>query len=180
MPGRFFALVGPSGVGKDTLLAAVQARRPDLHIARRVITRPPGAGGERFDAVTEAAFEQLLEAGGFALHWRAHGLCYGIPAMIDGVLAEGRDVVFNGSRAVLAEAAARYPGIRVLHVTACPETLARRLAGRGRESDADIAARLGRADYVLPEGLPVTAIANDGPLDEAVAALLAALQPERV
>lgn len=180
MGGRLFAVVGPSGVGKDTLLAAVQSARPGLHVARRVITRPAGAGGEVFEAVTEAEFARRLAEGAFALHWRAHGLCYGIPAMIDGVLAEGRDVLFNGSRAMLGEAAARYPGLRVLHVTARPETLARRLAGRRRESAEEIAARLERADHALPDGLAVTPIANDGALSEAVAALIAALQPERV
>lgn len=178
--GRLFAVVGASGVGKDTLLAAAGARRPDLCIVRRVITRAPEAGGELFEPVTEAEFEQRRAAGAFALDWRAHGLCYGIPAAIDAVLAEGRDVLFNGSRAVLGAAAARYPALRVLHVTARPETLARRLAGRGRESAEEIAARLGRADYALPAGLCVTRLSNDGALEPAVAALLAALQPERV
>ncbi|TCM79270.1 phosphonate metabolism protein/1,5-bisphosphokinase (PRPP-forming) PhnN [Rhodovulum steppense] len=180
MAGRLFAVVGPSGVGKDTLLAAVRDRHPLCHLVRRVITRAPDAGGEAFDAVTEAEFARLRAAGGFALHWRAHGLCYGIPSAIDEVLAEGRDVLFNGSRAVLGEAAARYPRLRVLHVTARPETLAWRLAGRGRESADEIAARLGRAGYALPSGLCITRIENDGALEQAVAAMLAALQPERV
>ncbi|PJE34252.1 phosphonate metabolism protein/1,5-bisphosphokinase (PRPP-forming) PhnN, partial [Pseudooceanicola lipolyticus] len=30
MAGRLFAIVGPSGVGKDTLMAAAQAARPGL------------------------------------------------------------------------------------------------------------------------------------------------------
>lgn len=38
--GRLFAVVGPSGAGKDTLIAAALAARPDLAIVRRVITRP--------------------------------------------------------------------------------------------------------------------------------------------
>jgi len=178
--GRLFAVVGPSGVGKDTLMAAVAARRPDLYLVRRVITRAPDAGGEAFDAVSVPEFERLRAAGAFALDWQAHGLCYGIPIGIDVALAAGRDVLFNGSRGILAEAAARYPGLRVLHVTARPETLARRLAGRGRETVRQIAARLDRAGYALPPGLRVTEIANDGPLEDAVCALLAALQPESV
>ncbi|MBN2907045.1 MAG: phosphonate metabolism protein/1,5-bisphosphokinase (PRPP-forming) PhnN [Rhodobacteraceae bacterium] len=177
--GRLFAVVGPSGVGKDTLMAQAKAHRPDLHLARRVITRPAEAGGEAFDSVAPAQFERMRAAGAFALSWRAHGLHYGIPAGIDAVLAGGRDVVFNGSRGVLADAAARYPGLRVIHVTACPQVLAQRLAGRGRESAAQIEARLARADYALPRGMDVTTIANDGALEGAVAAVLAALQPAR-
>ncbi|WP_371441579.1 phosphonate metabolism protein/1,5-bisphosphokinase (PRPP-forming) PhnN [Rhodovulum sp. ES.010] len=167
-------------MGKDTLMAAAQDRRPALHVVRRVVTRAPEAGGEPCEPVTEAEFARRLADGAFALHWRAHGLSYGIPAAIDVWLAEGRDVLFNGSRAVLAEAMARYPDLRVLHVTACVGTLAERLAARGRESAAQIAARLARAEYALPAGLSVTEIPNDGPLDAAVDALLAALQPERV
>lgn len=179
-PGRLFALVGPSGVGKDSLLAAVRAARPEVHLARRVITRAADAGGETFEAVPEAEFARRLVEGAFALHWRAHGLSYGIPREIDAIMAAGRDVLFNGSRAVLAEAAARYPSLRVLHVTARPETLARRLAGRGRESAEEIAARLARADQALPPGLAATRICNDGALEMAVAAILDALQPESV
>ncbi|WP_212523442.1 phosphonate metabolism protein/1,5-bisphosphokinase (PRPP-forming) PhnN [Actibacterium sp. MT2.3-13A] len=179
MAGRLFAVVGPSGAGKDTLMAAAGARRPDLVLARRVITRPADAGGEAFDGVTEAEFLKRRDAGDFALWWQAHGLYYGIPASIDRALAEGRDVVFNGSRAVLAAAVARYPQMAVLLVTASAEVLAERLAARGRESAGEIAARLGRAGFALPKGVEAREIRNDGALGNAVAAMLAALQPER-
>lgn len=175
--GRLFAVVGPSGAGKDTLLAAACAEQPDLVLVRRVITRPETAGGEAFEGVSEAEFDARLAAGAFAIWWPAHGLRYGIPAGIDADLAAGRDVVFNGSRAALAEAAARYPGLRVLLITARPEVLAGRLAERGREDAADIEARLARAAYVLPAGLRADVIENNGTVAQASNALLAALQP---
>lgn len=182
MSGRLFAVVGPSGVGKDTLMRAARAAHPALVLARRVITRPSEAGGEDFDSVTEAEFDRRRAAGAFVLHWRAHGLRYGIPAAVRADLAAGRDVLFNGSRAGLAEAAAEFPALHILHVTARPEVLAARLAARGREDAADIARRLARTPGLpqgLPAGLPVTGIDNSGTLDAAVAAFLAALQPER-
>ncbi|MGB8622244.1 MAG: phosphonate metabolism protein/1,5-bisphosphokinase (PRPP-forming) PhnN [Paracoccaceae bacterium] len=175
--GRLFTVVGPSGAGKDTLLEAVDARCPDLHLVRRVITRPAEAGGEVFDDVSEAEFLRRRAEGRFALWWRAHGLFYGIPATIDGVLARGGDVIFNGSRSVLQEAHARYPSLRVLHVTAPIPTLAARLAARGREQAPEIAARLERAGFALPEWLAVRAIRNDGALEHAVQAMLAELRP---
>lgn len=175
MTGRAFTLVGASGAGKDTLLAALRRARPGLHIVRRVVTRPEAVGGEPFEGVSVAEFERRRGAGGFALSWRAHGLRYGIPVLALDLLAQGRDVLFNGSRAVLGEAAAVFPGLVVLHLTARPEVLADRLARRGRESAADIARRLERASMTLPDGLNVTEIDNSGAPATAVKALLAVL-----
>jgi phosphonate metabolism protein/1,5-bisphosphokinase (PRPP-forming) PhnN len=180
MVGRLYAVVGPSGVGKDTLIAAALERRRDLAVAKRVITRPTEAGGEDFEGVTVAEFDRRVEAGEFALHWEAHGLKYGVPISIDRALNEGRDVLFNGSRAILPEAYALYPNMGVLLITASPEVLATRLAARGRESRAEIEKRLARAGYDIAPGLPVRRINNDGALEEAVDAFLAALQPESV
>ena len=67
MTGRVFAVVGPSGVGKDTLLAGAIAASPSLHWARRTITRPEAAGGEPFEGVSAEEFAVLSGAGVFAL-----------------------------------------------------------------------------------------------------------------
>lgn len=180
MSGRVFAVVGPSGAGKDTVMAAAGARCSKIHLVRRVITRPSDAGGEDFDGVSAPEFDRLCAAGAFALHWQAHGLRYGIPISVEDRLAEGRVVLFNGSRAMLGAAQSRFPGLGVLHVTAPVAVLAARLAARGRESAPEIAARLARADYALPAAPPVVTIRNDGPLEDAVQAMLSAVAPERV
>ena len=177
MAGRLFAIVGPSGGGKDTLMAAAHAARPGLHLARRVITRPETAGGEPFEGVSAEEFARRAASGAFALHWQAHGLRYGIPAALRDVLAEGRDVLVNLSRAVLPEAARAFPGLTVIHVTARPEVLARRLTARGRESADEIARRLARPAPPLAAWLKVIEIDNSGQLEAALAALLAALDP---
>ncbi|MFD1807738.1 hypothetical protein ACFSHQ_04955 [Gemmobacter lanyuensis] len=44
MTARIVAVVGPSGAGKDTLMDAACAARPDLRRVRRWITRPAEAG----------------------------------------------------------------------------------------------------------------------------------------
>jgi ribose 1,5-bisphosphokinase len=178
--GRLIAVVGPSGVGKDSLMEALCARRPDLHRVRRVITRAPEAGGEDYEAVSPALFAARAAGGDFALHWQAHGLSYGVPASVEGVLSTGRDALVNLSRGVLGKAAARFDTLHVLHVTARPEVLAERLSGRGRESAREIARRLARPAPPLPEGLRVTEIDNSGALETAVEAALAALYPARV
>ena len=180
MAGRLFAIVGPSGAGKDTLMQAAKAARPDLHLVRRVITRPSEAGGEDFEGVTEAEFARRKASGAFVLDWQAHGLSYGIPISVERAIAEGRNVLFNGSRAMLGDAWQAFPGLSVVHVTAPVPVLADRLAARGRESRADIAQRLARVTYEIPYGLPVRTVENGGALDQAVADFLAALAPVRV
>lgn len=176
MKGRLFFVVGPSGVGKDTLLAGAVAADPRLHWARRVITRPETAGGEPFEGVSAAEFAARLAAGEFALHWQAHGLSYGIAKAELAPLGAGRDVLVNGSRAALGLALARFPGLAVLRITAPPEVLAARLAARGRETAADIEARLQRAAYALPEGLIPIDIANDATPEAGIARLLSAIR----
>ena len=39
--GRMIAVVGPSGVGKDSVMAGLLEARPALRRVRRVITRAP-------------------------------------------------------------------------------------------------------------------------------------------
>jgi len=179
MPGRVFAVVGPSGAGKDTLIAAARQARPDLHIVRRVITRPEEPGGEPYEGVTPEEFACRKADGRFVLDWQAHGLHYGIPDTVETAMAEGRDVIFNGSRAMLGDAWQAFPGLTVIHVTASVPVLAERLAARGRESRDEIAERLTRASYEIPYGIGVRVVENNGPLEDAVKAFLAALQPER-
>lgn len=176
MTGRVFAVVGPSGAGKDTLLAGAVAATPALHWARRVITRPQVAGDEPFEGVTPHEFDALSQAGTFALEWPAHGLRYGIRTSEFDGLTKGCDVVFNGSRAALPLALNRFPALTVLRISAPSKVLAERLAARGRETMAEVEARLARASYEVPEGLPVIDICNDSTPALGIARLIAALQ----
>ena len=161
-----FLVVGPSGAGKDTLMAASQALLRDetrVRFVRRVITRPAEPAGEQHEAVTDAEFTTRETSGGFALSWRAHGLRYGIPADIAVDLAENHVVVANVSRAMVGDAAARFD-TRVIEVAAPADVLARRLAARGREDAVDVARRLSRA-IELPLPVPRDLILNDGTVE---------------
>ena len=177
MTGQLIAVVGPSGAGKDTLIDAARRARPDLLIVRRVITRPADSGGEDFEGVSEAEFAARKAQGEFALDWRAHGLRYGLPARQIAEHLAGRCVLFNGSRQALDAAATRFAHLRVIRVSAPSAVLRDRLLARGRETAADIEARIARASYDVPATLPVTDVVNGGTLAEGTARVLAALQP---
>lgn len=171
MTGLLVLVVGPSGSGKDTLLAgAAQALARDMrfHFVRRVVTRT--ASHEDHDVADVHDFLARRDAGEFSLHWEAHGLHYGIPQSIVDDLAQGRIVVANVSRGVLARAAEIFP-ISVLEITAPEAVRSARLAARNRESANDIQARLSRA-IAQPDGLTRYSISNDGTVAEGVAAVV--------
>lgn len=163
-PGRFFFIVGPSGAGKDTLIDGARlalASRDDIVFATRTITRQSGAPGESHVGVSEAEFDVLEAAQRFLITWRAHGLRYGLPIELKQAVDAGRHVIANGSRAMIAELASRVPELVVIEVTAPVSVLAARIAARGREGEAQIAARLARGLIPVPDGVRALKVMND-------------------
>lgn len=163
--GVFVAVVGPSGAGKDTIIAyAREALRgqADFEFVRRVITRPSDGSTEDHDTLTEAAFEEAARRGAFALSWQAHGLSYGLPAGVDTIIADGRVAIANLSRAALPALRRRYASVLVVEVTAAPEILVERLAARGRESREEVLARLSRTAHLETSGGDIVRIDNSG------------------
>ncbi len=145
-PGAFVAVVGPSGAGKDTLLALARAELAGTSAVvfpRRVVTRPPSPE-EDHESLTATEFVAARAAGAFAFFWHAHGLDYALPSAIMDDLRAGRTVVCNVSRAVVTEVRARCARCAVVLVTAPPEILRARLAARGREMGEDMSARIAR------------------------------------
>lgn len=145
--GVFVAVVGPSGAGKDTLIAYVReslGQGEHVEFARRVITRHSDGATEDHDTLADAAFVEAEAAGAFALSWEAHGLRYGIPASVDDAISNGHVVVANTSRGIIPALRERYANVAVVEITATPEILATRLAARGRESRGEVLARLAR------------------------------------
>ena len=64
MTGRLIAVVGPSGAGKDSVIAGLAASRPGLLVCRRSVTRPSDAT-EPFESLDAATFERRRAAGAF-------------------------------------------------------------------------------------------------------------------
>ncbi len=178
--GLFFLVVGPSGVGKDTLLdgARVILGTSGRYVfARRVITRPADAGGEQHEAASEGDFTAREQAGDFLITWGAHGLRYGLPIGLLDALRSGRHVIANGSRATIGEIAKRVPRLVVVSIRADRTLLEKRIAARGRESGDAVAARLNRRiGDALPEDVEVLHVENDGTIEEGVQKLVSTLE----
>ena len=171
--GTLFLVVGPSGAGKDTLIAAARKNLASTHIfPRRVITRPSDGVTEDHRPSTVAGFAEMDRTHQFALTWHAHKLSYGIPISIASDLAAGKHVIINVSREVVAEARNQFRPSCVVLITASKHTLAERLRLRGREVPADIEERLARQSDVQPD----ITILNDGSIETASKAFVEALR----
>jgi len=88
---------GPSGVGKDTVIAEMKKRRSNIHHTVTCTTRPIRAGeadGVDYKFLSTEQFNQMAKEGGF-LEWaEVYGNLYGTPkAQIRQALKEGRDVI---------------------------------------------------------------------------------------
>ncbi|MFP3921510.1 MAG: phosphonate metabolism protein/1,5-bisphosphokinase (PRPP-forming) PhnN, partial [Dichotomicrobium sp.] len=144
--GVLLLVAGPSGAGKDTLIAAA---RGHFHgderfvFPRRVVTRRSD-DSEQVREVSSAAFEAIERRGGFFLAWRAHGLAYGVPADVRERLAEGRVVVVNVSRRIVGAARELWPRNHAVHIHVARSVLQARLQSRGRETAGEIGERLSR------------------------------------
>lgn len=172
MPGIFFAVVGASGVGKDTILDHARERlRQEKHFyfPQRLITRPADAGGEEHHSISNVEFVQKVRDDRFSLWWVAHELHYALPEDVYDALRNGQNVVANISRKMVQEAANKFNRIEVIEITAGPEKIKQRLMKRGRENEAEIMVRqLREVTLDWCDGFTVNSIDNNGPVSEAV------------
>jgi ribose 1,5-bisphosphokinase len=166
-PGRLVLVVGPSGAGKDTLIARARAAcRDDATVVfpRRIVTRPASTFEDN-EVMAQQVFEQAAAKGAFAFWWSAHGHSYGIPLSVDFDIEAGQTVVCNVSRTVVGAVRARYAHVVVVLVTAPREVLAARLAARDRPSDGSIEQRVGRSEIEAGGFRPDVIINNIGEPD---------------
>jgi ribose 1,5-bisphosphokinase len=145
-PGRLILVVGPSGAGKDTLLELARAACADdgsIVFPRRVVTREASSFEEN-EPVSLDAFRQALARGEFAMHWEAHGHCYGLRRAVEDDVSAGRTVIANVSRTVIGAMRRAYANVVVVSITAPAEILAARLTMRSRSSDGKVEDRIRR------------------------------------
>jgi ribose 1,5-bisphosphokinase len=174
-PGRLVLVVGPSGAGKDTLIGLARAAcAGDCGIVfpRRVVTRE-SSSSEDNEQMSHEGFRQAQAQGEFAMHWQAHGHCYGLRRAMTHDIRAGRTVVANVSRTVVETMRAAYTSVVVVSIAAPPATLAARLAARARDSDGRAADRLARAVDV--DAAPDVTIMNVGSAEDHARELLRAI-----
>ncbi len=139
---------GPSGVGKDTIIAALRQRPrdPDYHYVVTCTTRAPRPGeanGASYHFLTRERFAALRDAGAF-LEWaEVHGNWYATPrAEVRRALASGHDVILKIDVQGAAAVKSLVPdALLVFVVPPSLEALFRRLRARATETARELELR---------------------------------------
>lgn len=138
---------GPSGSGKDSVIAALRMLEPEVAYCVSVTTRAPRPGeieGVHYHFMSREQFTASAQAGGFIETREYAGNLYGTPkAFVEETLRSGRDLVMkpevNGAKRIKE----LYPKAVLVFLTVSSEDeLLRRLEARRADRPADIAARL--------------------------------------
>lgn len=141
---RLYFLVGPSGVGKDTLLKHLKMHQYSSKqpiVAHRYITRPVGEGNENHIELAEFDYYRRKESDLFLFDWESNGYLYAVGREVRKWVKLGNDVIVNGSRRYLQTAREIYPSLIPIWMTVSEDVLRQRLLERG-ESEERIEERI--------------------------------------
>jgi guanylate kinase len=151
---RLTVLSGPSGVGKDAVLAAVRRRYPDVWVSTSVTTRSPRpteTDGVEYHFVDRDEFAAMVEAGELLEHAEYAGNLYGTPREpVLRRLAEGRPAFLVIELQGMRQVRKVMPDAQFVFLAPPSfDELERRLTGRGTESDEVRRQRLDQARIEL-------------------------------
>jgi guanylate kinase len=176
---------GPSGVGKDAVLARMKERGLPFHFVVTATTRPRRTGeveGQDYQFVSRDEFDRMIADGEMLEHALVYNDSKGIPRrQVAEALASGRDVALRVDVQGAATLRRLAPeALLIFLLASSDEELERRLRARRTESEADLALRLKTARQEL-EQIPLfdyAVVNRDFALDETVDTILAIIQAE--
>jgi guanylate kinase len=155
LPGKHhkplvIVLSGPSGVGKDAVLKAMQRRGLDFHF---VVTttdrprRPEEVDGVVYHFVSTERFEEMIRNGELIEYARVYGDYKGVPkAQITRALESGRDVVLRLDVQGAARLRELFPdSVQIFLVPEDEACWYDRLRNRQTESEASLEQRMAKA-----------------------------------
>jgi guanylate kinase len=153
-PGSVFVLSAPSGTGKSTLVRRLLREVPDLVFAVSHTTRAPRPGerdGVDYFFVDDARFDAMVAEDQFQEWVELFGHRYGLSRdWMERQRAAGKDLLLDLDTTGTRKLRQAVPeSVTVLLLPPSAQELARRLHGRGTETAAQLALRLGRARHEL-------------------------------
>lgn len=179
-------ITGPSGVGKDSVLARLRDSHTPAHVTVTATTRPrreTEVEGVDYYFVTPESYARMLGDSEFLEHAIVYGHGYGIPrAPLRRALAEGRDVLVRIDVQGAATIGALVPGcVRIFLAPLSIDELERRLRARGLDAPEVIERRLqtAREELARAEENDFIVVNADGRLDETVCRITSIMAAER-
>ena len=171
--GKLICGVGPSDVGKDTLIRGARKILKKKVFVTRHITRPNTTDAETHIFVNKATFNEMMDNNAFMLNWSANDLHYGISNEYLAKIQNGLDVIFNGSRRALSEIQSKYPNIYIIWIAASKVKVKDRLIKRARESEEKIEGRLKYLNLAIPQKAII--VDNSGTIEAGTQSLVDAI-----
>jgi len=166
---------GPSGVGKDSVLARLKARGKGYHFAVTATTRFPRAGeadGCHYHFLTRQRFEEMVAAGELLENAVVYDERYGVPkAEVREALARGQDVVMRTDIQGVATIKGAVPqAVTIFLAPASVAELEERLRLRGGDSEEQLRLRLTTARREMDAACHFdhVVVNAEGKLEEAV------------
>lgn len=177
---------GPSGVGKDAVIARIRERRYPVHVVVTATTRPMRAAerdGVDYVFLDDVAYDRTVAENGFLERAEVYGYRYGVPKdQVRDALASGLDVIIKID-VQGAETIKRLnpEGVFVFLAPPSLDELERRLRERKSEAAVDLERRLDTARQEMAR-MPMfdyVVVNQSGALDETAEALEAIMLAER-
>ena len=154
--GRLFIISAPSGTGKGSVIKNILEKNPELVYSISATTRRPRAGekdGIDYFFVSHKVFEKMISDNEFLEYALYIGEYYGTPkTFINKNVEKGRDVILEVEVQGAKQVMDAVPNAVSIFISP-PDMheLARRLQGRGTDSDGAQTARLKRAEQEMEE-----------------------------
>lgn len=148
--GVLAVVSGFSGAGKGTVMKALLETHDTYALSVSATTRKPRAGevnGVHYFFKSEQEFEHMIEEGRFIEYARYRDNYYGTPIdYVNEKLSNGRNVILEIEVQGALKVKEKIPEAVMIFITPpSVDELARRLYGRGTESESEIEGRLQRA-----------------------------------
>lgn len=182
--GVLVILSGPSGSGKDTVISELKKRNVDIRQSISATTRPPREGekdGVDYYFIDVPTFEQKIREGYFLEYVRYGSNYYGTPReAVEKLVNDGISVLLKIEVEGAGNIRNVFPDVvSVFLIPPSLDVLAKRLRGRGTETEESFCSRFAIASRELCRASEYDYVVINDDLDDCVKQVCSILDAEK-